>query len=68
MWLLRVNKPSNLQTELHNYYYVYIQYRVQNNSQPLAIFQPISLFDQSNLTLAGYIYCTFAMECKVTFF
>ena len=36
--------------------------RVQNNSWPLAIFQPISLFDQSKLTLVGHIYCTFAVE------
>ena len=27
--------------------HIVFHYRVQNNSQPLAIFQPISLFDQS---------------------
>ena len=37
-------------------------YRVQNSNQPLAIFQPISLFDQSKLMLVGQSYCTFAME------
>ena len=46
------------------YMYICGHMESTNNSQPLAIFQPISLFDQSKLV--GHNYCTFAIKCKMT--
>jgi len=33
----------------------------RNNSQPSAIFRPISVFDRPKFILFGQIYCTFSM-------
>ena len=37
------------------------QSSARNNSRPLAIFWPNSVFDQAKLILFGQIYCTFSM-------